>query len=137
MFPGSNPGVATIKQMTINFRKLHVWYRWRRRQKTIKRLAREIEARIAEKAQIEQRIYKSAVQDILVTNARAPGGAIIIDKARQNIERWASISAAEPRTKRDLVEDCEWWEIDITNAYNNTRRIPIEEVKKFFKDIDI
>ena len=120
--------------MKIDLRKLRVWYRWRRRQKTIKRLQREEAARIAIEIDIERDIYHSAVQDILLTHGPAPGGVIIIDKIKNNIERRCSINTPAPRSKRDLINDCEWWEIDTSNAYNNSRKLSMSEITAYLRE---
>lgn len=115
--------------MIIDLKKIRARYRLWKRRKIAKHLAKEKAAKIARQQELQQRIYKDAVEEILMTYAFAPGGIVVIDVVRHRIERYASVGALKPRSRRDLLEDCEWWEVDISHAYNNHRQLSDSEIQ--------
>lgn len=121
--------------MTIDFKKIRARYRLWRRRKTVKHLAKENAAKIAHQQELQQRIYRDAVDEILMTHALAPGGIVVIDVVRHRIERYASVGALKPQSQRDLLEDCEWWKVDISHAYNNHRQLSDAEIQALSNEL--
>lgn len=115
----------------LSFRKLRAYCRLWKRRKTAKRVERANLVRRREEEEFQQRVYRSAVQEILMMFGTGHCGSFILDKVRGRVDRYTSSVDIDPQSKKDFLEHCGWWEIDISHSHDNYRKLSDQEIKDY------